>query len=261
MFKKILLVSFLFPLSVFAQSTSFSAITDSEFEDISKEFAGNFMHHSVQGAAPLGDVFGFEVGLVGGQQPSPKIDALSKRAGGSGVSNLYHAGLLGVVSVPFGITGELLVLPKLSANSAEASMTSLGLKWSMNSTLVVLPFNLALRGFQTTSKFSFNQTITPPGATATVEDESTVTGFQLLASPSLPVVEPYVGIGTLSAKNKLGSSLGSVFADGSSSKEKNLSSTQLLLGVNANLLFFRLGAEYSSAFGANSISAKLAFGF
>lgn len=260
MFRMLLLVSLFIPLSGWSQSASFSAVTDSEFEDISKEFSGNFMHHSVQGAAPLGDIFGFEVGLVGGQQGSPSIDTLSKRSGGSGLSNLYHAGILGVVSVPLGITGELMVLPRLSTNDAEASMTSLGLKLSLNSHLLqIIPFNLALRGIHTTSKFSFNQTIS--GVTATVEDESVVSGFQVLASPSLPLVEPYAGIGFLSGKNRLGSNIGSVFSDGSASKEKNLSSTQLLLGVTANLLFFHVGAEYSSAFGANSITGKLAFGF
>jgi len=260
MFRKILLASLLFPFSVWAQTTSFSAITDTEFEDISKEFSGNFMHHSVQGAAPLGSVFGFELGLVGGQQGAPNIDTLSKRAGGTGVSNLYHAGILGVVSVPFGITGEVVVLPKMTANEAEASMTSLALKLSLNSHLLaVIPFNLALRGFQTNSKFAFNQTILT--STARVEDDSKVSGFQILASPSLPVVEPYVGVGMLSANNQLGSNIGSVFADGSSTKDKNLSSTQLLLGVSANLLFFHVGAEYSSAFGVNSITGKLAFGF
>jgi hypothetical protein len=97
--------------------------------------------------------------------------------------------------------------------------------------------------------------------TASVENESVVSGFQVLASPSIPFVEPYIGIGLLNGTNKLGSSAGSVFADGSSSKEKTVSSSQVLLGVTANLLIFHIGAEYSSAFGANSITGKLAFGF
>ncbi|MEZ0390824.1 MAG: DUF6588 family protein [Pseudobdellovibrionaceae bacterium] len=254
-------LTFLAPTLAFAQAVSFLDITDSEFEDITKEFSGNFMHHSVQGASPLGDIFGFEIGLVGGQQGTPKIDTLAKRAGGSGISNLYHAGLLGAVSIPFGITGEVVLLPKMSASEAELSMTSLALKLSLNTELLkVIPFNLAFRGFQTNSKFSFKQAIAGYGDAA-VEDKSTVTGFQLMASPKLPIVEPYAGVGILNAENELSSSVGSVFADGSSSKEKSLSATQMLLGINVNLLFFRLGAEYSSAFGANSITGKLAFGF
>lgn len=263
MFRSVWIATFLFPAVLLAQSASITNLTDAEFEDLSKEFSSNFMHHSVQGAAPLGDVFGFELGLVGGQSPASTLDRLSKRAGGSGVPNLYHAGILGAVSVPFGITGEIMMLPKLSSNDAELSMTSLGLKLSLNSHLLkVLPFNLALRGVHTTSKFSFKQTFS--GVSATVEDEATVSGLQILASPSLPIVEPYAGVGFLNAKNKLGSTIGStanLFADSAESKEKTLSSTQLLLGVNANLLFFRAGAEYSSAFGNNSLTAKLAFGF
>jgi len=249
------------PSFAFAQSASIVNLSDADFSDLSKEFSGNFMHHSVQGAAPLGNIFGFEVGLVGGQQGSPVLDRISKSAGGSGVSNMYHAGLLGVVSVPLGITGEIMMIPKTTSNDAEISMTSVALKLSLNTELLkVIPFNLALRGLHSTSKFSFTQTI-PSVGSATVDDEVQTTGLQILASPSLPIVEPYAGIGFLSSKNKLGSSQGSVFADGSTSKDKTNSATQILLGVTANLLFFHVGAEYSNAFGASAYTAKLAFGF
>ncbi len=255
------LVSFSSLPSARAASASVQNLSDADFADLSKEFSANFMHHSVQGAAPLGSVFGFELGLVGGQQASPVLDRLSKNSGGSGVSNLYHAGLLGVVSIPLGITGEVMMVPKTTASDAEFSMTSLALKLSLNTELLkVIPFNLALRGLSSNSKFSFTQTI-PSVGSASVDDEVKMTGLQILASPSLPIVEPYAGIGFLSAKNTLGSSQGSVFADGATSKDQTNSGTQVLLGVTANLLFFHLGAEYSNAFGASAYTAKLAFGF
>jgi hypothetical protein len=251
----------LLPLTVQAQSASILNLSNADFTDLSKEFSGNFMHHSVQGAASLGDIFGFEVGLVGGQQASPILDRISKANGGSGVSNLYHAGLLGVLSVPLGFTGEIMMIPKTSSNDIDLQMTSLALKLSLNSELLkVIPFNLALRAFSSSSKVSFTQTI-PAVGSASVDSETTVTGFQVLASPSLPIVEPYAGVGFLSGKNSLGSTAGSIFADGSTSKSETNGSTQFLLGVNANLLFFHLGAEYSNAFGTSAYTAKLAFGF
>lgn len=260
-FLSLMTVILLTPAFSWADSASILNLSDADFGDLSKELSGNFMHHSVQGASSLGSVFGFEVGLVGGQQGSPVLDRLSKNSGGSGISNVYHAGLLGVVSVPFGVTGEIMLLPKTKASDAEFSMTSLGLKLSLNTELLkVLPFNMALRGIHSTSKFSFTQTI-PTYGSATVENEVQVSGLQILASPSLPVVEPYVGVGFLNGKNTLGSSLGSVFADNSSSKSSTNSSTQILAGVTANLLLLHLGLEYSNAFGASSYTAKLAFGF
>ncbi len=256
------LLAFLFvPSFVFAGSVGVVNLSDADFSDLSKELSGNFMHHSVLGAAPLGSIFGFEVGLVGGQQGSPVLDRLSKSAGSSGISNIYHAGLLGAVSVPFGITGELMFLPKTSMSDVSFNMTSLALKWTLNSELLkVIPFNLALRGFRTASKLSFDQTI-PSVGSASVSDEVTVTGLQILASPGLPILEPYAGVGFLNGKNELSSSQGSVFTDGATSKDKTNSSTQILLGLNANLLFLRLGAEYSNAFGASTYTGKLSFGF
>jgi hypothetical protein len=251
----------LVPASSFAQSASILNLSDTDFTDFSKEFSGNFMHHSVQGAAPLGNIFGFEVGLVGGQQASPILDRLSKSAGGSGISNIYHAGLLGVVSIPLGITGEVMLLPKTKASDSEFNMTSLALKLSLNTELLkVIPFNLALRGVHSSSKFTFDQTI-PSYGSASVEDQVDVSGLQILASPSLPVIEPYAGFGVLNSKNSLSSSVGSVFADGSSSKSNTNSSTQVILGITANLLFLHVGAEYSNAFGASTYTGKLAFGF
>ena len=223
------------------------------------------MHHSVQGASSLGKIFGFEFGLIGGQEACPKTNDIIKRSGGTEVSNLYHAGLLGAVSVPFGLTAEAILIPKTSANSADFQMSSLALKWTMNQELLsFIPFNLALRGVYTTSKFSFTQVIS--GTDATVENTNTVTGLQILASPALPLIEPYAGIGFLNATNKLavtgtsGTIFNSSFTTAQSS-ENSPKSTQFLLGVNANLLFVRLGLEYSNAFDATAYTAKLAFGF
>lgn len=263
MIRQILCVFLFLPTFAFADSLSFTNLTQTDFENISKEMAGNFTHHSVQGAAPLGHIFGFELGLIGGQEGSPKIDDIVKRSGGSGLSNLYHAGLLGVVSVPFGITGEVVVMPKLSSNNADLQMTSLALKLSLNSSLLtVLPFNLALRGIASSAKFSFQQD--NGGTNIKVENETKVSGLQILASPSLPVVEPYAGVGFLSGKNTLSATGGTIFDPSftaSQSSENTVNSTQVILGVTANLLAFHVGAEYSSAFGANSITGKLAFGF
>lgn len=240
----------------------FTSLSEQEFEDISKEFSGNFMHHSVQGAGTLGNIFGFELGLVAGQQTSPKINDIVKRSGGSDFSNLYHAGFLGAVSVPFGITGELLILPKISSGEADFQSMSAAVKLTMSENLLVIPFNLALRGFYSTSTFGFNQD--SGGNSVSVENKTKVTGLQILVSPKLPLLEPYAGIGYVSSKNTLSANGAGLFAPGyttSQSMEKSPSSTQILLGVTGNLLLFHIGAEYSNAFGASTYTGKLAFGF
>lgn len=246
-----------------AASTQFTNLSDADLENISKEMGASVMHHSVLGAAPLGNVFGFELGILAGRSSSPDIDKIVKNSGGSGLSDLYHAGVLGAVSIPFGITGEFLYTPKLSSNDVDFSATSAALKISSKDIIPIIPFNLAIRAFSSSATLSFSQTIS--SVTTSVEDKITATGFQLLASPNLPFIEPYVGIGTVTAKNDLSySGSSSIFNSSfttSNSASKSPTSTQTILGVNANILFFHLGAEYFNAFGTSGYSAKLAFGF
>ncbi len=260
-----LFLALLTPVFCCAASPTLTNLTADDFEKVSKELSGNFMHHSVQGAASLGTIFGFEVGLVGGQESTPNMNAIVKAQSGSDFPNLYHAGILGVVSIPFGITGEVMLTPKTTSNGSTFQETSLALKLSLNTELLkFLPFNLALRGISSNSQFSFQQVMS--GANATVENKNSVAGLQILLSPSLPIVEPYIGIGFLNAKNTLsvtGSST-SIFAPAytsNQSAENTLSTTQILAGITAKLLVFSVGAEYSNAFGASSYTGKLAFGF
>lgn len=256
-------LSFIFA-SVCQADPSFTNLSETDFEKVSKELSANFIHHSVQGAAPLGDIWGFEVGLLAGATPVPDSNALIKRSGGSDMSQLYHTGILGALSVPFGITGEMVVIPRTTVGDLELEKLSLALKLSLNTHLLqVIPFNLAVRGFTSSSKFTFKQT--SGGVNGTIEDKNSSTGIQLLASPVLPIFEPYVGIGTISAKNALSvSGTGSVFSNSyttSQSADVSVSSTQYLVGLNADLVFVTAGLEYSSAFGTHTYSGKLAFGF
>lgn len=261
--KTFLSVGLLISLSAKAEP-EFRNITDAEFEDMSKELSANFIHHSVQGAAPLGSIWGFELGLLAGQTPVPKTNDIVKRSGGQDFPNLYHAGLLGVLSVPFGITGEVAMTPKTSVGDLELEKLSLALKLSLNTELLqIIPFNLAFRAFTSSSKFTFKQN--SGGINGTIEDKNDSTGLQLLASPSLPFIEPYVGIGTISAKNALSmTGTGNIFSNTyttSQSADKSVSTTQYLLGVTANLAITSLGLEYSSAFGTSTYTAKFALGF
>ena len=248
--KRLLLVSIaMFASNAFA-APSFTGLTDEQFEDISKEMSSNFSHSAVLGASNLGDVFGFQVGIVGGVTSAPK----SKDIGN--VESLINGGIMAAVSIPFGFTFEAVSLPKMSSNGASAGTMSFGLKYKLNDLIPVLPVNLALRATQTTSDFKFDQ-----AGVGTVENNNTITGVGLLISPILPVVEPYGGVAMLNASNKLGSTAGNIFASGGPEQTKKVSGTQILVGVDVNLLLFKMGLEYSNAFGASKYTAKLAFGF
>ena len=241
---------------------TFTNITSEDFEDISKEMAANFTHNSILGAAKMGSILGVQVGLVAASTSTPKTNDIVKRTAGAELANIYNAGLLVAVGIPFGIAFEGVLLPETKASGASFSVTSLAVKYNMNDLIPILPINLALRGFYSTAKFKFDQTVS--SVSSSVENKTTISGVQLLLSPMTPLIDPYVGVGLLTASNTLDSSGSSVFDPSytaSQSETKNVTGTQLLAGVDLNLLLLKIGAEYSQAFGASKYALKLAVGF
>ncbi len=257
-----LLMVLVFPLSAFA-APEFTGIDEDNMKDITKGMGANFVHNSMLGASKMGTIFGFQVGIVAAQTETPKLHDLAKETGGE-LKNLYNAGLMGAVGIPFGIAFEATVMPTYKADEASARGSSFALKWNINDVIPILPVNLALRGISSNAEFSFSQTV---GAeSAKVKNTTNVTGVQLLFSPMIPFIEPYVGIGMLNAKNKLEwkGSTGTIFdpayTTGTDSTE-TVSGTQILAGVDVNLLLLKIGLEYSKAFDNSRVGFNLGFGF
>ena len=246
-------------------ATAFDNLSQEDFDNIAREFSANSMLHSVMAPSSLGDIFGFQVGLTLGMTKSPEIQKLVKETDpNTDIGSIPHGGLLGAVSVPFGISAEFNFLPEIDANGTKYKQYAAALKWSASDALLpVSPVNVAVRGFIARSDFSFTQT--ESGNQLDVKYEGRVSGLQLLVSPKmLPIVEPYIGLGVLKAEGdmSLSGSSGTIFDFTSErSAESKPSSSQFLLGVNASLLLMNLGLEYSKAFGTSNITAKLAVGF
>lgn len=257
------LIVLLFPLSVMAD-TSFTNIDENDMKEITKGSGANFLHNSLIGASQMGKLFGFQVGLTAARTPVPKVNDIVQENAGAELPALYNAGLMGAVAVPFGLSVEAVLVPKLKSGSADFQSTSFAVKWNINDVIPVLPVNVALRGFYSSAKLSFDQVIAAQNAT--VSDKTTVTGFQLLVSPMLPLIEPYAGLGFVTADNDLGvtGTSGTIFdpayTSGQSASKKE-TSTQMFFGIEGSLGLFKLGAEYSRAFENNRIGLKVALGF
>jgi len=242
---------------------SFSNITSDDFDKITEDMSANFTHGSVLGASKMGTIFGFQVGLVAAQTSTPRTNEIVQRNAGAELKSLYNAGLVAAVGIPMGIAFEAVLFPTVKSSGGEVSSTSLAIKYNINEVIPVLPINVALRGVYTNSKFSFEQTVS--SVTSSVSNKNSVTGVQLLISPMLPLVEPYVGVGLLNGSNELSVSGTTSIFDASfstsQSESRSKSSTQILAGVDVSLLLIKFGVEYSQAFGTSRYGAKLAFGF
>lgn len=273
---KSLLCFLLCPLVCFAPSMamaafSFPQMSQESFDSIEKDFAANTSLHNALPPSSMGSIFGFEVGVVAGATKSPGVNQQVQQVSPStDASLLPHLGLVGAVTVPGGLTVEALYLPKQSMSDVSYQQYAFALKWTMTDGLLLLPVNLALRGFYGKSELTFNQNLTDPISSQPVAVNGTsamgVTGAQIFVSPKLiPVLEPYIGLGylkasgTMSVAGPTSATLFSFTSDQSASSSPT--STQIFAGLDVRLLVLGLGFEWSRAFGTDSYTAKLSLKF
>lgn len=252
-------------------SFSFPQLSPDNLDSIERDLAANTSLHDVLPASSLGSVFGFELGVVAGVTKSPDINTLVQQVSPStDAGYLPHAGLVGALTVPGGLTVEAMYLPKQTVSDASYQQYAFGLKWTMTDGVMVLPLNLAVRGFYGNSQLTFNQTVTDPTTSQPVAVSGTntmsVTGVQLLASPKwIPILEPYAGVGYLRGSGSMsvsGATTGTMFNfTTSQSASSTPVSTQLLVGLDVRLLLIGLGAEWSRSFGTDTYTAKLSIKF
>lgn len=233
------------------------------FKKVIGNFSANFNHTSVSGAESLGTIFGFEVGLVGGVTKSPDLQSIALQADSSAKADqLPHGEILGVLTVPAGLTVEAGFLPKVGSSDFQYRTFSAALKWTPTDTLLDWPFNFAIKGHVTSTNFKFNSNISGTPTSFNFDDQ--ILGLTALVSKNFAIVEPYVGFGLLRAKGSLDASTTSVFDHNytlaQTATEKN-SCAEIMLGAEVKLIFVKLGFEYARLFDASQYNAKLSFYF
>ncbi len=263
--KSLILTLLLIPTICFADKPSLTNINASDLEKISKEFSANFTHTVGADAGTLGNIFGFEVGVLAGVTDSPEFKKLVKEVDSSkDIGYIPHANLIAQLTIPFGITGELALIPETDISDITISNYSAAVRWTFGD-LVGLPFDLAVRGHFSSNEISYKDTLSG-SVESTVSFETSTYGAQLLASFSaLPVITPYGGVGFVSASTDAkvegsGTIFDTTFTTSQTAKSDN-SSFHLTAGLNVSLLILKMGLEYSNMFDTNKYSFKLAFGF
>lgn len=247
-----------------AQDLTLQNLNQDDLEDIVGDFSAVFNHTTVSGAGSLGNIFGFELGLVGGLTKTPKIDSLADESGtDQKADTIPHAELIGLLTVPAGITVDVGMLPKVGNDEFKFSSYSLGVKWTPTDILLDWPLSVAIKGQMTKTDATFKQDIqTVP---TTFDYKNTITAFTLLVSKNFVLVEPYVGYSLLSAKGELDVTGSTQVFDAayttSQSASAKKSSSGFVLGAELKLLVFKAGLEYAHLFDTNRYSAKLAFYF
>lgn len=260
-----------------AATPKFDAISSDDYGAIVKDISSNFHYTTVSGASTLGKIFGFEFGVVAGRTDIPEIYRIVKRTDPNLAIDdyFYHGNLLARVTVPFGITLEAAAIPTITAGDVKFSQYGAGALWTFSDILFDnSPVDVGFRGFYKTTKFKFSQTIQnsstaniPVNAEVSLTDD--LYGGQLVVSKRfLGMIEPYALVGYTRATGKLGITssvaaatiFSSSFTTGSSATA-SFNSDELRAGVDLQLLFLSLGAEYSRVFDTSSYTGRLSFRF
>ena len=254
---------FLFGLNATAQSIPLQNLTDSDLSKIVGDLSVNFLHTSVSGASTLGHLYGFEVGVVAGKTNTPHLNEVANQVPGNNADagKLYDAELLGILTVPLGLTVELGLVPKVGSSSFKFSAFSGAVKWTPTEVLLDLPVSLAGKLSFTTDSLTFNSTAN--GTPIDYSYSNSEIAFTALVSKNFAIVEPYFGLGYVSAKGRL-SADSSIFNSGfttDTSASASRSGALWMIGAEVKLVVVKLGLEYMSLFNTDRVMGKVSVYF
>lgn len=264
--KKIKVLTSLFALLlspfISAEEFKFPTLTKQELEKSSKEFLTNFTHTSVSGASSLGSIWGFEVGILGGITDAPETGKLIQKADPtSSIDSLPHAALLGRVTIPFGVTFEATLFPKIEMSDAKFSQMSLAAQWNFFSLPLV---NFAAKAHYSNGRLEFSQAI-DSDANGKVNYDHDTYGIMAMVSANALIIEPYAGLGFVkgSSTMEFTASSGNDLFDFSSERSASIeeTSSHIILGAEVSLLIFNFGLEYSHMFDTSRYTGKFSLAF
>ncbi len=243
-----------------AQTLEFDSVSKDDLKVIVREMSADLYHTSVSGAAPLGDMLGFEIGVIGGLTKTSGIQTLVKRQDPDANAEwLPHARLFGAVSVPMGVTLELGLIPETGVKDFKFQLYGGAVKWSLtHSLLSFLPLSLATKVHYTVSEVNYKQPVN--NVETSVSMKNTVSGISAIVSKDFLVVEPYFGLGYLSAEGDVSVSGSSTLFDFTTATKSSSkpSSTLMMAGAELKFFIFKVGVEYSRQFETDRYSLKLA---
>lgn len=261
--KHLFLATLLASFSAFADTPTLQNLTKSDAEKVSNEFAMNFSHTAV--AAPeTNGAWGIEVGLIGGQTPSPNLKRVintNSPGDGDDFKNIYHAGLMARAHFPYEIFVEGTILPERDISDVKVSAQSLGLGWNAGS-FFGLPLDVALGANISSSDVSYKQTMTTPfTAESKIAINSSTQVLWAGVSKTFWFFTPYAKIGKASSDSDIKSSFGSIFASGEQKMSVDSSGGYWAVGGNFEFFFFKFGVETSEQASVRRTSAKFSLDF
>jgi hypothetical protein len=265
------LILFWAPKTMASGIPNLSSLSQAQVNSISKEFSANFVHTIIAPASSLGNIFGIEAGLMGGITNTPSINSISTSLSSSAtLSKIPTLGIIGAVSMPFGLGAEVNFIPSVTVSSLSVSNASVGFRWTMTNLFKDPFFDFAFRGHYNTGEIAYttvinNSSTSNQDVNTKVAWKNSSYGYNFILSKKILFIEPYIGFGQVSSStgiNISGASTVTIFTFTSSSSytSKN-SGSQTIAGVNLNLFITKFGAEYTKVMGVTKYTGKWSFYF
>lgn len=242
-----------------ADGPAFDDLTQSEVDDVSKEFAANFSHTTV--SAPETDgLWGVEVGLAGGRTKSPDLKKVVDDAGedGSDFENIYHAGLVARAHFPLDFYAELSLLPEREIAGVTIKNTSIGGGWNVGG-FFGLPIDVALGFGVSNSTISFVQDNPVPDTKVELNSKTRI--VYVGVSKKFLFFTPYLKIGRASHESDLEANAQIFNTVNTLSLDSDATGGYLAVGANLQFLIMRFGVEASKIMEESRVSAKLSIAF
>lgn len=258
-----LLLPLLFVLPALAQASSpaLTSLTKGEVRDVAKEVSYD-LHHTSVAAPETNGLWGVEVGLVAGRTKSPHLADRVDDAGGKGsdFKNIYGGGAIARVHVPFDLFAELSLLPSYTASDLEVQSRGVGVGWNLGG-FFSWPIDVAVGADFTRSKLNFDQTISNVDSTIKLSNKTRTVWVGV--SKTFVFVTPYAKVGSFAMDSDVKQDGSSTLFNYTTSSTQNVTASGAFgaIGVDVQLLLFRLGVEASRAAGVAKGSAKFSFAF
>ena len=179
----VLIMAFQFS-NCFAETPTLTNLSSSDLNNVMTDFASNFAPPN-SGAASLGSIFGFELGLIAGVTDSPSINTLSN----GDLDKMPYLTLFARIDTLYGLGFEFSILP-IDEGGFEYNYTSIGVKWRF-SDMLDLPLNLMVKINFTNADLAWE--VTESTHTSKITYEHSSTAISLIASKKLLII-PYLSL-------------------------------------------------------------------
>ncbi len=275
MFKQMLLIiaAFGFTTQAFAQDNIFTNLDEfgaKEFELVSEDLSAAFVHTTNSGGSSLGSIWGVEAGIVAGILEADNLQSIAEDISGESqdeLAYLPYAGIAAGIALPFGIGGELSMVPEVDLGDGSFSNLSTRLRWSITDMIPLVgsfsPVKIAAHASygQTDMDYTFSLTGNSK-ETAAFEMKNTEIG--VTAGFNMFLIEPYIGLSTVRGKSSLNATTSGAIPSGpgipqigDQNRSASVNGTRAVLGVLLKLPLLRFGLEASTLHSSTRYTFKM----